>query len=51
MTKCQRESGLLALANEDFSITLVDIDTMRVIRKFEGHIGKINDIDFDCQSR
>ncbi|CAG9579734.1 unnamed protein product [Danaus chrysippus] len=51
MTKCHRESGLLALANEDFTITLVDIDTMRVVRKFEGHVGKINDIDFDCQSR
>ncbi|XP_039750603.1 WD repeat-containing protein 36 [Pararge aegeria] len=51
MTKCHRDSGLLALANEDFSITLVDIDTMNVVRKFEGHIGKINDIDFDCQSR
>lgn len=51
MTKCHRDSGLLALANEDFSITLIDIDTMKVVRKFDGHIGKINDIDFDCQSR
>ncbi|XP_068623262.1 WD repeat-containing protein 36 [Battus philenor] len=50
-TKCHRESGLLALANEDFSISLVDIDTMKIVRKFDGHIGKINDIDFDCQSR
>ncbi|XP_045767748.1 WD repeat-containing protein 36 [Maniola jurtina] len=51
MTRCHRDSGLLALANEDFTITLVDIDTMTVVRKFEGHMGKINDIDFDCQSR
>ncbi|XP_063827478.1 WD repeat-containing protein 36 [Ostrinia nubilalis] len=51
MTKCHRDSGLLALANEDFSITIVDIDTMTVVRKFEGHAGKINDIDFDSQSR
>ncbi|CAG5046600.1 unnamed protein product [Parnassius apollo] len=50
-TKCHRDSGLLALVNEDFSITLVDIDTMNIVRKFEGHVGKINDIDFDCQSR
>lgn len=50
-TKCHRESGLLALANEDFSITLVDIDTMNIVRKFEGHTNKINDIDFDEQSR
>lgn len=51
MTKCHRDSGLLAIANEDFSITLVDIDTMNVVRKFDGHTGKINDIDFDSQSR
>lgn len=50
-TKCHRDSGLLALANEDFSITLIDIDTMNIVRKFDGHTGKINDIDFDCQSR
>ncbi|CAG9787200.1 unnamed protein product [Diatraea saccharalis] len=51
MTKLNRDSGLLALANEDFSITIVDIDTMNVVRKFEGHLGKINCIDFDPQSR
>ncbi|XP_045524654.1 WD repeat-containing protein 36 isoform X1 [Pieris brassicae] len=51
MTKCHRESGLLALAHEDFTITLVDIDTMNIVRTFEGHTGKINDIDFDSQSR
>lgn len=51
MTKCHRESGLLALANEDYTITLVDIDTMNIVRTFEGHLGKINDIDFDSQSR
>ncbi|XP_063634058.1 WD repeat-containing protein 36 [Cydia splendana] len=50
-TKCHRESALLALANEDFTITLVDIDTMNIVRRFEGHKGKINDIGFDSQSR
>ncbi|XP_049871276.1 WD repeat-containing protein 36 [Pectinophora gossypiella] len=50
-TKCHRDSGLLALANEVFTITLIDIDTMNIVRKFEGHLGKINAIDFDCQSR
>lgn len=50
-TKCHRESGLLALCNEDFTITLVDIDTMIIVRKFDGHHGKINDITFDAQSR
>ncbi|KAG6438520.1 hypothetical protein O3G_MSEX000035 [Manduca sexta] len=51
MTKCHRDSALLALANEDFTITLIDIDTMNIVRKFEGHTGKINDIAFDSQSR
>lgn len=50
-TKCHRDSALLALANEDFTITLIDIDTMNIVRKFDGHIGKINDIEFDVQSR
>ncbi|CAB3235752.1 unnamed protein product [Arctia plantaginis] len=50
-TKCHRESGLLALANEDFSITIVDIDTMNIVRKFDGHNGRITDIVFDIQSR
>lgn len=50
-TKCHRDSGLLALANEDFTITLIDIDTINVVRRFEGHLGKINDIGFDSQSR
>ncbi|KAL4707333.1 hypothetical protein ACJJTC_019871 [Scirpophaga incertulas] len=51
MTNLNRESGLLALVNEDFTITLVDIDTATVVRKFEGHMGKINGVDFDAQSR
>lgn len=51
LTKCHRESGLLALCNEDFTITLVDIDAMNIVRKFAGHNGKINDITFDAQSR
>ncbi|XP_048477573.1 WD repeat-containing protein 36 [Plutella xylostella] len=51
VTKCHRESGLLALANEDFTITLIDIDTTTVVRKFDGHRSKINDIAFDSQSR
>ncbi|KAJ8724401.1 hypothetical protein PYW08_015875 [Mythimna loreyi] len=50
-TKCHRDSGLLALANEDFSITLIDIDTMNIVRKFNGHDGRITDIEFDTQSR
>ncbi|CAH1635709.1 unnamed protein product [Spodoptera littoralis] len=50
-TKCHRDSGLLALANEDFSITLIDIDTMNIVRKFDGHDGRITDIEFDTQSR
>ncbi|XP_061704761.1 WD repeat-containing protein 36 isoform X1 [Cydia pomonella] len=49
-TKCHRESALLALANEDFTITLLDIDTMNIVRRFDGHRAKINDIGFDSQS-
>jgi len=46
-----RESGLLALAMEDFTIRVVDIDTRCVVRKFPGHKSSITDIAFSADSR
>lgn len=37
-------SGMLALALDDFTLLVVDIETRRVVRKFAGHHGKINDM-------
>jgi len=49
--KLNRESGLLALAMEDFTIKVVDIDTRCLVRKFPGHNGAITDISFSADSR
>lgn len=37
-------SGMLALALDDFTLLVVDIETRRVVRKFAGHAGNINDM-------
>lgn len=35
---------MLALALDDFTLVVVDIETRRVVRKFAGHHGNINDM-------
>lgn len=37
-------SGMLALALDDFTLLVVDIETRRIVRKFAGHQGNINDM-------
>lgn len=37
-------SGMLALALDDFTLLVADIETRRVVRKFAGHHGNINDM-------
>uniref|UniRef100_A0A3B3ZV29 Uncharacterized protein n=1 Tax=Periophthalmus magnuspinnatus TaxID=409849 RepID=A0A3B3ZV29_9GOBI len=46
-----RESGMLALVLDDFSLLVVDMETRRVVRKFSGHSGKINDMAFSPDGR
>uniref|UniRef100_A0A3Q4BZE4 Uncharacterized protein n=1 Tax=Mola mola TaxID=94237 RepID=A0A3Q4BZE4_MOLML len=46
-----RESGMLALALDDFTLLVVDIETRRVVRKFAGHQGNINDMTFSPDGR
>lgn len=45
------ESSLIAVALEDFSVVLLDIDTRRIVRRFEGHKGKLTDACFSPDSR
>ncbi|KAK9302990.1 hypothetical protein QLX08_005167 [Tetragonisca angustula] len=45
------ESSLIAVALEDFSIILLDIDTRRIVRRFEGHKGQLTDACFSPDSR
>ncbi|TKS65297.1 WD repeat-containing protein 36 T-cell activation [Collichthys lucidus] len=49
--KLHRDSGMLALALDDFTLLVVDIETRRVVRKFAGHHGNINDMTFSPDGR
>lgn len=46
-----RDSGMLALALDDFTLLVVDIETRRVVRKFAGHHGNINGMTFSPDGR
>ncbi|XP_013379758.1 WD repeat-containing protein 36 isoform X1 [Lingula anatina] len=39
-----RESCMLAAACDDFSISIIDIETRKVVRRFEGHTNRVNDM-------
>nr|XP_033332370.1 WD repeat-containing protein 36 [Megalopta genalis] len=45
------DSSLVAVALEDFSIVLLDLDTRRIVRRFEGHEGRLTDACFNPDSR
>ncbi|XP_037945778.1 WD repeat-containing protein 36 [Teleopsis dalmanni] len=51
LLRSHRESGMIAIALVNFIVYIVDTDTKVIIRKFEGHITKINDICFSPDSR
>lgn len=42
---------MLAVALENFDIDIIDIDTRRVVRKFQGHTSQITDATFSPDSR
>lgn len=46
-----RESGMLAVALDDFSINVFDIETCKLVRRFPGHKGKINDMTYSPDGR
>lgn len=46
-----RESSMLAIALDNFTILIVDIDTHRIIRKFVAHTAQITDVSFSPDSR
>ncbi|XP_055629239.1 WD repeat-containing protein 36 [Toxorhynchites rutilus septentrionalis] len=46
-----RESAMIAVAIEDFSVVIVDSDSRAVVRKFIGHKGSITDACFSPDSR
>ncbi|NXN32676.1 WDR36 protein, partial [Nycticryphes semicollaris] len=46
-----RDSGILGIAFDDFSISVLDIETRRIVRTFSGHHGRINDMTFSPDGR
>ncbi|KAM8828910.1 WD repeat-containing protein 36 [Spinachia spinachia] len=46
-----KDSGMLALALDDFTLLVVDIETRRTVRKFAGHHGNINNMTFSPDGR
>lgn len=42
---------MLAIALEDFSINIIDMDTRRLVRKFVGHTAQLTDATFSPDSR
>ncbi|XP_055956682.1 WD repeat-containing protein 36 [Patella vulgata] len=46
-----RESSMAAVALDDFTVSIVDIDTRREVRRFEGHDNRITDMTFSPDAR
>ncbi|KAG7161754.1 WD repeat-containing protein 36-like [Homarus americanus] len=46
-----RDSGLLGIALEDWSIHIVDVDTKNLVRKLYGHHNQVTDIAFSPDSK
>uniref|UniRef100_A0A1A8BDK5 WD repeat domain 36 n=1 Tax=Nothobranchius kadleci TaxID=1051664 RepID=A0A1A8BDK5_NOTKA len=49
--RLHRDSGMLAMALDDFTLIVVDIEMRKVVRKFGGHHGNITDMTFSPDSR
>ncbi|XP_033195290.1 WD repeat-containing protein 36 [Bombus vancouverensis nearcticus] len=45
------DSSLIAIALEDFTIILLDLDTKRIVRRFKGHKARLTDACFNPDSR
>uniref|UniRef100_UPI00398F518B WD repeat-containing protein 36 isoform X2 n=1 Tax=Pristiophorus japonicus TaxID=55135 RepID=UPI00398F518B len=46
-----RESGMLAVAVDDFRIAVLDSETRKIVRRFSGHQNQINDMAFSPDGR
>lgn len=45
------ESSFLAIALDNYDISIIDVDTRTVVRKFSGHRGPLTDLTFSPDSR
>ncbi|KAL4237143.1 WD repeat-containing protein 36 [Mactra antiquata] len=46
-----RESSMLAVGMDDFTIIIIDLDTRRIVRKFIGHDNRLTDMTFSTDAR
>jgi U3 small nucleolar RNA-associated protein 21 len=44
-------SGLLAIAMEDFTIIIVEVETGNIVRRLTGHDGRLTDLAFSPDAR
>ncbi|XP_053659157.1 WD repeat-containing protein 36 [Anopheles marshallii] len=51
LIRTHRESAMVCIALDDFSVILVDLDTRVIVRRFEGHRGTVIDACFSPDSR
>lgn len=51
LMRCHRESALMAVVMDNYTIIIIDLDTKVIIRKFDGHKAAINDLTFNPDSR
>ncbi|XP_059622050.1 WD repeat-containing protein 36 [Phlebotomus argentipes] len=51
MFRAHRESGMLCIALENYTLNVLDCDTKVVVRKFVGHKAPITDVCFSPDSR
>lgn len=51
MFRAHRESAILGVALENFSVVVLDLDTRVIVRRFEGHSAQITDACFSPDSR
>uniref|UniRef100_A0A1A9ZFS9 Uncharacterized protein n=1 Tax=Glossina pallidipes TaxID=7398 RepID=A0A1A9ZFS9_GLOPL len=49
--RSHRDSSIIAVALINYIILVIDLDTKGIIRKFEGHSAKLNDLTFSPDSR
>ncbi|XP_014828162.1 PREDICTED: WD repeat-containing protein 36 [Poecilia mexicana] len=49
--RLHRDSGMVAMAMDDFTLVVVDMETKRIVRKFAGHHGNITDMTFSPDGR
>lgn len=50
-SQLHRDSGMLAIALDDFSVLILDMETRRIVRRYSGHRGQISDMTFSPDGR